>query len=453
MAVRNKFDHFYRELELMLHIFPPHIKDPLEEMGAIEELIEVVLDLGRKPEARYPRQFYYLTDEVVTEKDLEYVSNRVGPFGGDNRSGIEKTLHRISAIRNRRGKIIGLTCRVGRAMYGTADIIRDIVENGDKALLLGRPGVGKTTILREAARILADEFKKRVVIVDTSNEIAGDGDIPHPAIGHARRMQVKTPEEQHDVMIEAVENHMPEVIIIDEIGTYQEAQAARTIAERGVQLIATAHGNTLENLILNPTLSDLLGGIDSVTLGDEEAKRRNSQKTVLERQAPATFDAVIEIFDRNTLKIHNPLEQVVDYILRGGAPKPEIRIRRNDGQSETIQRSNLSSGWSDSDKLAVNKQAGGYETTQKIYPFAVSKDTLKRLIKDLKVPAKLTRHMQEADMMITVKSQKRKGAKKIQQAYDEDIPVHVIRKNNVNQVEKALKRIFQQENTSFTKDE
>src|SRR3989442_2470881 len=186
-----------------------------------------------------------------------------------------------------------LTLRVGRAVYGTMEIIRDVVEAGRSILLLGKPGVGKTTLLREVARVLADEMGKRVVIVDTSNEIAGDGDIPHPGIGRARRMQVATPSLQHAVMIEAVENHMPEVVVIDEIGTEQEAAAARTIAERGVQLIATAHGNTLENLMLNPTLSDLVGGIQTVTLSDEEARRRGTQKSVLERKAPPTFQTLV----------------------------------------------------------------------------------------------------------------------------------------------------------------
>jgi len=266
------------DLSLLLDILPPHIREPLYQQINYSELLEVVLDLGRIPEARYPHQEVVLNPKEVRKADIEYAVSRLGSFSGDNRAGIERTLHRISAVRNRNGQIIGLTCRVGRAIFGTVRIIQDLVESDKSVLLLGRPGVGKTTILREVARVLADDFKKRVIVVDTSNEIAGDGDIPHPAIGHARRMQVPTPSMQHAVMIEAVENHMPQVIIVDEIGTELEAQAARTIAERGVQLVGTAHGNTLDNLVLNPTLCDLIGGIQTVTLGDEEARRRGTQK-------------------------------------------------------------------------------------------------------------------------------------------------------------------------------
>ncbi len=278
------------DLDSLLAVLPPHICDPLGSMADRHELLEVVMDLGREPEARFPGRELLLSSHPVTEEDLDYVIQRIGSFGDDNRAGIERTLHRISAIRNREGRIVGLTSRVGRAVYGTIAIVRDLVESGRSILMMGKPGVGKTTLLREAARVLADDLGKRVIIVDTSNEIGGDGDIPHPAIGRARRMQVATPTMQHAVMIEAVENHMPEVIVIDEIGTELEALAARTIAERGVQLIATAHGNTLENLMLNPTLADLLGGIQTVTLGDEEARRRGTQKSVLERKAPPTFD-------------------------------------------------------------------------------------------------------------------------------------------------------------------
>src|SRR5436190_18578782 len=203
---------------------------------------------------------------------------------------------------------------------------------------MGRPGIGKTTMLREAARVLADDLDKRVVVVDTSNEIAGDGDIPHPAIGKARRMQVRTPSLQHEVMIEAVENHMPQVIVIDEIGTELEAQAARTIAERGVQLIGTAHGNTLDNLMLNPTLSDLIGGIQSVTLGDEEARRRRTQKSVLERKAPPTFDVVIEIQDREKVLVHGDVAETVDSILRGDVQSPELRWRDDEGVHRSQSR-------------------------------------------------------------------------------------------------------------------
>ncbi len=275
------------------------------------------MDLGRRPEARFPESEVILLDREVTEKDIADVVEKIGSFGDDNRAGIERTLHRISAIRNRNGKIVGLTCRIGRAVYGTIEIIGDFIETGKSILIMGRPGIGKTTMLREAARVLADDLGKRVVVVDTSNEIAGDGDIPHPAIGKARRMQVRTPALQHEVMIEAVENHMPQVIVIDEIGTELEAQAARTIAERGVQLIGTAHGNNLDNLMLNPTLSDLIGGIQSVTLGDEEARRRRTQKSVLERKAPPTFDVIVEIQDRERVMVHADVSETVDAMLRG----------------------------------------------------------------------------------------------------------------------------------------
>src|SRR5512133_3343277 len=305
------------DIDALLDALPPHISDPIRKMENRSDLIEVVMDLGRRPEARFPGAETILSDHDVRQEDLEYVIDRIGMFGDDNRAGIERTLHRISAIRNRSGKVIGLTCRVGRAVFGTIAVISDIVESGKSILLLGRPGVGKTTMLREVARVLAEEFRKRVVIVDTSNEIAGDGDIPHPAIGRARRMQVVTPDLQHAVMIEAVENHMPEVIVIDEIGTEAETAAARTIAERGVQLVGTAHGNDLENLLSNPTLMDLVGGVHAVTLGDEEAKRRGTQKTVLERKAPPTFDTVIEIEGKDRLAIHHDTALCVDRLLRG----------------------------------------------------------------------------------------------------------------------------------------
>jgi stage III sporulation protein SpoIIIAA len=319
------------DLDALLGALPPEIVAAVYALPDRSTLIEVVLDLGRRPEARFPDSEVTLLEREIDESDIAFVVEHIGTFGDDNRAGIERTLHRISAIRNRSGKVVGLTCRIGRAVYGTIEIINDFVETGKSILIMGRPGIGKTTMLREAARVLADDMGKRVVVVDTSNEIAGDGDIPHPAIGKARRMQVRTPSMQHEVMIEAVENHMPQVIVIDEIGTELEAQAARTIAERGVMLIGTAHGNNLDNLMLNPTLSDLIGGIQSVTLGDEEARRRRTQKSVLERKAPPTFDVIVEIQDRERVAVHSDVADTVDAMLRGDPVAPELRWRDDEG--------------------------------------------------------------------------------------------------------------------------
>ncbi len=324
------------DLEALLVALPPEIAERIRAIPAERDVIEVIMDLGRPPEARFGAGGeQVLLEREVSEEDIQYVIDHIGSFGEDNRAGIERTLHRISAIRNRSGKIVGLTARIGRAVFGTIEIIKDLVESGKSVLIMGRPGIGKTTMLREAARVLADELDKRVVVVDTSNEIAGDGDIPHPGIGRARRMQVRTPDQQHAVMIEAVENHMPQVIVIDEIGTELEAAAARTIAERGVQLIGTAHGNNLDNLMLNPTLSDLIGGIQSVTLGDEEARRRRSQKSVLERKAPPTFDVVVEIQSRDRVTVHPDVADTVDAMLHGDPIAPELRWRDEGG----VQRS------------------------------------------------------------------------------------------------------------------
>jgi stage III sporulation protein SpoIIIAA len=327
------------DLEALLDALPPEIGERIRSLPQVDSVIEVVMDLGRRPEARFGGGGEeVLLDRETLPEDIQYVVDHVGSFGEDNRAGIERTLHRISAIRNRNRKIVGLTCRVGRAVFGTIEIIDDLVESGSSILIMGRPGIGKTTMLREAARVLADDMDKRVVIVDTSNEIAGDGDIPHPGIGPARRMQVRTPDLQHAVMIEAVENHMPEVIVIDEIGTELEALAARTIAERGVQLIGTAHGNNLDNLMLNPTLSDLIGGIQTVTLGDDEARRRRTQKSVLERKAPPTFDVVVEIQDRDRVAVHADVAETVDALLRGDALAPEMRWRDEGGVHRTQAR-------------------------------------------------------------------------------------------------------------------
>jgi len=430
------FKRITDDLDAMLERLPPHIAQPLRERENRSELLEVVMDLGRLPEARYPDREIVLGDKEVDEEDIEYIVSRIATFGGDNRAGIERTLHRISAIRNREGRIVGLTCRIGRAVYGTIGIIADLVESGKSILLLGGPGVGKTTMLREVARVLADDLKKRVVIVDTSNEIAGDGDIPHPAIGHARRMQVTTPKLQHAVMIEAVENHMPEVIVIDEIGTELEAQAARTIAERGVQLIATAHGNTLDNLITNPTLSDLIGGIQTVTLGDEEAKRRRTQKSILERKAPPTFDIVVEIQDWYHVAVHSDVAEVVDALLRGRPIPPEVRWM---DETAAVRREQMAPA----EKPTARKALPG--TTTRIYPFGINRSRLEQAVSHLELPVKLTSDVRDANLLMTSKSHYHRKPQPIRDAEAAGIPIYVLKNNKASHMERSLVNIFDME--------
>jgi stage III sporulation protein SpoIIIAA len=406
------------------------------------ELLEIVLDLGRKPEARYPGEEVILSEQEVSEADIDFVVDRIGEFTTDNRAGIERTLHRISCIRNRKGRVVGLTCRVGRAVFGTIRIIEDLVQDDKSVLLLGRPGVGKTTMLREVARFLADDMNKRVVIVDTSNEIAGDGDIPHPAIGSARRMQVPAPERQHAVMIEAVENHMPEVIIIDEIGTDLEAAAARTIAERGVQLVATAHGNMLENLIMNPTLSDLVGGVQSVTLSDEEARRRGTQKAVLERRAPPTFDVLVEIQSFVSVAVHANVADVVDAILRGFDVPAELRELDAEGNVRTAQSPSRRVGReaaaipASARSLGPRPADGGRE--KRIYPFGVSRQRLEQALKETHYAGTIVDHLDDADMVITLRAYYRRKPQTLHDAEARGIPIYVVKSNTVLQLEQAL---------------
>ncbi|MDP2949857.1 MAG: R3H domain-containing nucleic acid-binding protein [Chloroflexota bacterium] len=423
------------DLDAMLDVLPPQVREPLLERPENFELLEVVLDLGRLPEARYPEREVVLSEREVAEADLDYIVSRIGEFTSDNRAGIERTLHRISAIRNRRGRIVGLTCRVGRAVFGTIRIIEDLVRSGKSILLLGRPGVGKTTMLREVARFLADDMNKRVVVVDTSNEIAGDGDIPHPGIGSARRMQVPTPTMQHAVMIEAVENHMPEVIIIDEIGTDLEAAAARTIAERGVQLVATAHGNTLENLIMNPTLCDLIGGIQSVTLGDEEARRRGTQKSILERKAPPTFDVVVEIQSWERVSVHPNVAETVDSILRGYNVPAEVREIDKEGEVR-VTASPLPSGREKRSPERRGPVAAGRE--RKIYPFGVSRRRLEQAIHQMGMPATIVEQLVDADALVTLRSYYRRKPQVLRDAEERGVPIYVIKSNTVFQMEQCI---------------
>jgi stage III sporulation protein SpoIIIAA len=434
------------DLDALLAVLPPAIESAVRAHDRGEDLLEVILDLGRRPAVRFTDGELILSENPVTKGDIEYVEARTSEFDTDNRAGIERTLHRIAAIRNRRGDVIGLTCRVGRAVYGTIDIIQDIIESGQSVMLLGRPGVGKTTMLREAARVLAEQ--KRVIVVDTSNEIGGDGDVPHPAVGRARRMQVATPSLQHEVMIEAVENHNPEVIVIDEIGRELEAAAARTIAERGVQLIGTAHGNTLDNLMLNPTLSDLIGGIESVTLSDEEARRRGTQKTVLERRAPPTFDVLVEIQERHRLKVHHSVAASVDALLRGRLPQAEVRFRDNAGQVqiETPTRSAVAQtqqeALAESGDFVTEAVSRAAATPLHAYPYGIARSRLRQAARRIHLPVVIVDDLDQADALITARSYYRRRPQVIVEAEEKGVPIHVLRNNTISKMESALVDLF-----------
>ncbi len=433
-------DNITDDLAVLLEVVPPAIAGAIRKENHGDDLLEIVLDLGRRPEARFLSREVTLGDQEITRAEIDYVVDRVSEFTTDNRAGIERTLHRISCIRNRQGDVVGLTLRVGRAVYGTIDIIRDLLESGKSILLLGKPGVGKTTLLREAARVLAE--KKRVVVVDTSNEIGGDGDIPHPAIGRARRMQVATPEFQHQVMIEAVENHMPEVIIIDEIGRELEAAAARTIAERGVQLVGTAHGNSLDNLLQNPTLCDLVGGIQAVTLSDEEARRRGTQKTVLERKAPPTFNVVIEIKNWQHLALHHDVTAAVDALLRGRSHAPEVRYRDETGQVQIEQAVVAPQFRLEEDPARIASQEAARPQTLRVYGYGIGKNRLQQAAQNLHLPVDLVDELRQADAVITLKSYYRRRPQPINEAERKGVPIYVLRSNTVSQMESCLADVF-----------
>ncbi|MFM1901879.1 MAG: AAA family ATPase [Synechococcaceae bacterium WB9_4xC_028] len=470
------------DLDRLLALLPAEVQVALQTESSREQLLEVVLDLGRVPEARYPGRSLPLGERCLLRDDLQATVERLGRFGADNRAGIERTLHRISAIRNRRGDVVGLTCRVGRAVFGTVAMVRDLLDSGQSLLLMGRPGVGKTTALREIARVLADELEKRVVVIDTSNEIAGDGDIPHPAIGRARRMQVARPELQHQVMIEAVENHMPEVIVIDEIGTELEAQAARTIAERGVMLVATAHGNALANLIKNPTLCDLVGGIESVTLGDEEARRRRSQKTVLERAAEPTFPLAVEMHSRHRWAVHADVGRTVDLLLRGQTPRPEERELSSDGSvrrcdplpdkgtglavrlrpprdlrepprlamvptpdpshvSDQRQPELVSEPASDAAREAAHKAASTPDVLQVIC-CGLTPRLVEEASRRHRWPVQLVDDLSAADVVLSVRQGLGRQPDLRRQAREARVPILVIKADTLPQVERALERLL-----------
>ncbi|XP_058747416.1 protein SEEDLING PLASTID DEVELOPMENT 1 isoform X1 [Vicia villosa] len=458
------------ELGRLLSLLPEEMRRRVSDHPELQQLMEVVMDLGRKPLARFPSGDFVISEYPITVQDIQHATAQVGDFAVDNRAGISRTLHRISAIRNRKGTIIGLTCRVGRAISGSAKLLQDLVQDGASLLLIGPPGVGKTTIIREVARMLANDYKKRVMIVDTSNEIGGDGDIPHSGIGSARRMQVPNSDMQHKVLIEAVENHMPQVIVIDEIGTKLEAMAASTIAQRGIQLVATAHGITIENLIMNPSLEMLVGGIQSVTLGDEEASRRGVQKTVLERKGPSTFSCAVEIISKTQLRIHRSLEATVDAILSGRVPNVEVRKMKSQEQEEILQKGPVIDSPLENGGEIILKDAPGRADVQtrqdesplmspidmledswehrlplRLFCYGILEATVIQGIKQLKMndaDLQLTDNISEANALLALQSKLKKNSR-IQAAFkSNDVPIYVTKTSSLENVTKAIRALL-----------
>ncbi|CAL5196809.1 unnamed protein product [Lathyrus oleraceus] len=468
----SSFSEDEQEVELgrLLSLLPEEMRRRVSDHRELQQLMEVVMDLGRKPLARFPSGDFVISEYPITVQDIEHATAQVGDFAIDNRAGISRTLHRISAIRNRKGTIIGLTCRVGRAISGSAKLLQDLVQDGSSLLLIGPPGVGKTTIIREVARMLANDYKKRVMIVDTSNEIGGDGDIPHSGIGSARRMQVPNSDMQHKVLIEAVENHMPQVIVIDEIGTKLEAMAASTIAQRGIQLVATAHGITIENLIMNPSLEMLVGGIQSVTLGDEEASRRGVQKTVLERKGPSTFSCAVEIISKTQLRIHRSLEATVDAILSGRFPNVEVRKMKSKEQEGILQKEPVIDSPLENGGEIILKDAPGRADVQtrqdespsmlpidmledswehqlplRLFCYGILEATVIQGIKQLKMndaDLQLTDNISEANALLALQSKLKKNSR-IQAAFkSNDIPIYVTKTSSLEHVTKAIRAML-----------
>ena len=444
-----------KDLDKLLANLPIFIKNRVDSHPQKEKIIEIIIDLGRRPEARFPNGPEYLSQKIISWQDIDYITKRISKFSDENRAGIEFTLHRISCIRNRQFLITGLTCRIGRAIFGSICLARDLLESGQSILVLGKPGIGKTTIIREMSRVLSDEMNKRVIIIDTSNEIAGDSNIPHSAIGKARRMQVSQANLQHQVMIEAVENHMPEVIIIDEIGTELEALAVRTIAEKGVQLIGTTHGNCLENLIKNPSLVDLIGGIQYVTLSDEEAKRRKTQKSVLERKTYSAFPIAIEINDQNSWTIYENVQESIDLLLhekfritqtrkfikneKGAIKYNRFQKNRSTKESKSIQNN---TSWKSQNIINSNRFHILEQKRLIIYIYSLSYNLVREATSKLDVDFEITKEIKQASLIIGLKNHLQQNQKLRKLAREKNIPIYKVSKNSIYQIVKLIQLIM-----------
>ncbi len=241
---------------------------------------------------------------------------------------------------------------------------------------------------------------------------------------------------------------MPEVIVIDEIGTELEAQAARTIAERGVQLVGTAHGNTLDNLMMNPTLADLIGGIQSVTLGDEEAKRRGTQKSILERMSPPTFDIVVEIQDWDKVAIHPDVGQAVDAVLRGQLLVTETRWLDETGEVRIEKTMPVTA----TRKTTKANQPAKESNPHKLYLFGVNRGRFEQMSKEMQLEVDIVDNLSSADLFVTSKQHYRRKPQKVKEAEATNLPIYVLRSNTPSQIRQFLNSIYRIDSTTDSTD-
>ncbi|EPY22109.1 R3H domain-containing protein [Strigomonas culicis] len=306
------------ETQHLLSLLPAALREALVQHPdfALSTVEEFFVHVGQDVEVRGDDWVVRLPPPSLD--DLHQLLARVGRFGADGRGCVPGTAHRVSVWRGRRGESLGVTLRVGRYVPNAAKALLPLALQGS-VLILSKAGKGKTTLLRDLSSSLAHEASMpRVTVVDTSNEIGGDGPLPMAFLGRCRRLQVARREDQGRSMIEVIQNHSPEFLVVDELANAEEADAAWSIAQRGVNLVGTCHGERLADLLQNRALNLLVGGAAHAFLSNEERRLRNkTKKTILERPHVSPFDFVVELHTRSKGHLYHDVNRAVDLLLDG----------------------------------------------------------------------------------------------------------------------------------------